>query len=343
MDLMEHLKKSARIMRKEKIEEARMRSEKIEAQYSDIKEVKDKMRTLTKEYYMSITPWSDDNKLMSEEEFFEKKQELREKLWKLLDKHDIPRDYAEPDEFCDMCDNCETNINKPGGCEYERRRLRNLKAYKVFKNSGISEKRRQETFETFNFDYYSEADLVEETERNQREQASKILKKSKEFCKAVESGDYNQVESLYIWGDVGVGKSFITFCVANRLINKGVPVLYRRYDRLISEIQRTYSQQNVATIEVLEKVFDIDVLILDDLGVEVPSRDSAVKLYQILEERATAGSPTIITSNYSLGQIGGRYNEDITGKRIVRRVAELCSIYKLEAKGDITLIKKGGS
>lgn len=341
MDLMDKLKTPAKERRRKAQQKAKMRAEKIEAQYDDIREIKEKMRDLTKEYYHSRTPWCDEERTMTEEKFKEKKQKLREQLHDLLNKHDIPKDYDKPDYKCEICD--DTGRVNGQLCECEKKRIRHLKAYKIFKDSGISKARRKETFDKFSFKYYSDDEMVENTERTQKEQAQLILNKAQKFCEDVQGGNYQDVESLYIWGDVGRGKSFITFCVANQLINKGVPVLYRRYDRLISEIQRTYSKNDVATIDVLEKIFDIDVLILDDLGVEVPSRDSAVKLYQILEERATAHSPTIITSNYSIGQIGGRYNEDITGKRIVRRIAELCNIYKLESKGDITLIKKGGN
>ncbi len=327
-ELMQRLRTPAVEKRSQAIKEAEQRAQEVEAKFPDIAEKKSELKKL---------PLNVFRQQLSKKEADQKREELRKELRELLDKHNIPEDYDQPDYYCEICN--DTGRVDLKMCQCEERRIRHLKALKVFGSSGVPKKKRKETFDYFDFKYYSKNQTVDKTDRSQEEQAKLIYKKLEKFCDDVGAG--NEAKNFYIHGDVGAGKSCLTFAVANRLINDGVPFLYRRYDRLILEIQQTYSQKDKPTIEVLQPIFNIEVLILDDLGVEIPSNDSALKLYQMLEERASANKPTIITSNFSLGQIGSRYNEKIMGKRITRRVAELCDyIYKLEAKGDITLLNK---
>ena len=100
---------------------------------------------------------------------------------------------------------------------------------------------------------------------------------------------------LLFYGDVGTGKSFIAYCIANALIDKGIPVLATNLPKLISKIQSSYGDQT----EIINQVERAELLLLDDLGVERNSDFALEKVFEIIDTRIKSGKPLIVTTNLS--------------------------------------------
>ena len=75
----------------------------------------------------------------------------------------------------------------------------------------------------------------------------------------------NSSTGLLLWGDVGTGKSFIAGCIANGLLDKGVPVLMTNFARLLNKLTDMYSGDRNAYIDSFKRY---PLLIIDDLGIE---------------------------------------------------------------------------
>lgn len=160
------------------------------------------------------------------------------------------------------------------------------------------------------------------------------------LCKASEIlSSYPNCKGIYLHGLNSAGKSYFTAALLNELAKRDVKSIMLYYPELLRSVRNQY---NMINNEVMEKLLNIDVLVLDDLGSEnntVFSRDEI--LSPILQHRLLSNKLTIITSNYSLknlrehlSRVSG-YNksdstfEDVKSLRILRRIIDLTDEFVL--------------
>lgn len=132
---------------------------------------------------------------------------------------------------------------------------------------------------------------------------------------------------LLLWGDTGNGKTFTAGCIANALIDKGVPVLMTSFPRILSALNGMFNDDRAAYVETMS---GYPLLILDDLGAERESSYALEQVYSVVDTRCKAKKPMIITTNLSLGEMQNAKNMDY--KRIYDRVLEMCTPVKYEGK-----------
>lgn len=125
---------------------------------------------------------------------------------------------------------------------------------------------------------------------------------------------------LLLWGDVGTGKSFLAACIANALLEKGVPVLMTNFSKILNQMGAMYSAERYRYIASFQR---FSLLILDDLGIERNTEYALEQVYAIVDERYKAGLPLIITTNLTISQL--RNPEDVSHARIYSRVLEMCT------------------
>lgn len=116
---------------------------------------------------------------------------------------------------------------------------------------------------------------------------------------------------VLFYGDTGRGKSFYAACIANALIDKGVSVYFTTLKNLVELKTANYGNNNID----LNK---IDLLIIDDFGVENPSPTA----YSIIDERYNSNKPLIVTTNLTPAQLKNPKTQE--QKRIYERILEMC-------------------
>lgn len=126
---------------------------------------------------------------------------------------------------------------------------------------------------------------------------------------------------LILWGDTGCGKTFLAACVANALIDIGIPVTMTSIPRLIADMTKDYNKNRDA---VLYTVANAPLLILDDVGVESGSDFVNEKAYEIINTRYEAEKPLIVTTNLTMAEL--KTPNDEAKKRIYGRLVEMCPI-----------------
>ena len=117
--------------------------------------------------------------------------------------------------------------------------------------------------------------------------------------------------SLFFYGNTGLGKTFLSSCIAKKVILKGHSVVFRSILKVFDDALSEHFGKK--TGNTLDKLRDSDLVILDDLGSEFSSQSDPI-LYQILNDRVNMHKPTIISSNMTLQQLNARYNERIVSR-----------------------------
>ncbi len=129
---------------------------------------------------------------------------------------------------------------------------------------------------------------------------------------------------LLIWGNVGTGKSFFAGCIANALLEKGIPVLMTNFARILNTLTGMYSDDRNKFIDSLNQY---SLLIIDDLGVERNSEFAQEQVFHVIDSRYRNKKPLIVTTNLTLKELKTLSN--LAHTRIYDRILERCIPLKI--------------
>lgn len=129
---------------------------------------------------------------------------------------------------------------------------------------------------------------------------------------------------LLLWGDVGTGKSFFAGCIANALLEQGVPVLMTNFSRILNSLSGMYSDEKNQFINSLNKY---SLLIIDDLGIERSTEFALEQVFNVIDSRYRSKLPLIVTTNMTLDEL--KHPQDLARSRIYDRVLERCVPLKI--------------
>lgn len=148
-----------------------------------------------------------------------------------------------------------------------------------------------------------------------RENVRKILKISEEF---IENFDSPSQKNLLFTGSTGIGKTYISSCIANEIIKNGYNVLYQTSPLLLDNIfNYKYNSKNNASNDLYNSLFNVNLLIIDDLGTENLTAAKFSEIFTILNARLiTPNTKTIISTNFSLEELSKMYDSRILSRLI---------------------------
>lgn len=124
----------------------------------------------------------------------------------------------------------------------------------------------------------------------------------------------------------GTGKTHLVACIANHILHeKRLSVLFKKGRDLMLEIRRTFSDRGEMTeADILDKVLSVQLLVLDDVGVDPPSRWIHGTYWTVFDRRLEWQLPVVITTNKPLEGTGETLADRI-GDGAVSRLVELCA------------------
>ncbi len=125
---------------------------------------------------------------------------------------------------------------------------------------------------------------------------------------------------LLLWGEVGSGKSFLAACIANALLEQGVPVLMTNFSKILNQMGAMYSEERY---QYIASFANFPLLIIDDLGIERSTEYALEQVYAVIDERYKSGLPLIITTNLTIAEL--RNPADVPHARIYSRILEMCT------------------
>ena len=138
-----------------------------------------------------------------------------------------------------------------------------------------------------------------------------------------------EVIGLLLFGNVGTGKSFFAGCIANALLDQGVPVLMTSFPRILNTLGTLYSDARNTYISSLN---EYDLLIIDDLAAERDTAYANEIVTNVIDSRCRSGKPIIVTTNLSAAEIFSP--QGLSKQRVYSRLCEMCVPVLCEGKTD---------
>ncbi len=227
------------------------------------------------------------------EELKQKISSLSQRKTELLKNAGFPADFLSPIYDCPDCR--DTGYIDGEKCHCLRQKLINA----LYRQSNLMTVLERENFSTFRFDIFSASVLPE---------MQKAHDAAWEF--AEEFGSHSR--NLLFLGNVGSGKTFLSNCIAKRVLDKGYSVIYFSSFRLFQSLgDHMFRNEETETADsaFFQNIFDSGLLIIDDLGTESVNSFVRSQLFLILNERLLRKRSTIISSNLSLSRLKEDYSE----------------------------------
>ena len=161
----------------------------------------------------------------------------------------------------------------------------------------------KESFEQFRLDYYPE-------ENNIR----RIMERTFQACRRYAYSFSEKSANLLFSGDTGLGKTFLSACIARTVADSGYSVMYESAGHLFANLERAKFANDETARKEAEKYNVCDLLIVDDLGTEMPGTFVTSALYTLINDRMLAGKPTIISTNLNTEDFAHRYSPQIASR-----------------------------
>lgn len=169
-----------------------------------------------------------------------------------------------------------------------------------------------EQFAMFRLDYYS----------NQPDASGNIPRAVMEFilavCKDYAQNFHSASPNLIFSGAPGLGKTFLSACIARTVSQKGFSVAYESCSAALSAFEKEKFSRDVdeatAAGAKVRRYLDCDLLILDDLGTEMNTMFTQSALYTIINQRLIDGKQTIISTNLDESMLSAQYSPQITSR-----------------------------
>lgn len=120
--------------------------------------------------------------------------------------------------------------------------------------------------------------------------------------------------NLLFVGGTGLGKTFLSACIATSATEQGFSVDYEPAGHLFQKLERNRFSPTPETAAAVARLENCDLLIVDDLGTELPGNFVTAALYNLLNDRLLAGKPMVISTNLTMDEVAGRYSPQIASR-----------------------------
>ena len=165
-----------------------------------------------------------------------------------------------------------------------------------------------EVFRNFRLDYYSEK--VDPTLGVSPRQ---VMEKVVRYCHRY-AEEFTLGQNLLFVGNTGLGKTFLSACIANAVTDKGYSVAYESAPLLFDKLNKNQFDPDETSARQVQELKTCDLLILDDLGTEMTTNFSIAALYSLVNERLLSGKSMVISTNLNVSEIAVRYNPQIASR-----------------------------
>lgn len=187
----------------------------------------------------------------------------------------------------------------------------------------LKERTRSDEIDRVRKDGFPDADMAHWTFDNDDGMNPELSKLARRYVEHFNDIRTRKRSGLLLFGGVGTGKTYISACIANALIDNGYKCLVTNFARLINTMQSSNDKQ-----EYLDGLNEYDLLVIDDLASERNTEYMDETVFNVIDARERNGKPLIITTNLTSRELKDASN--IRKARVYSRLFDLCFPYEVK-------------
>ena len=253
-------------------------------------------------------------------------KDLREQKSLIIRAAGYPDDYLELHYRCPDCRDTGLIDGRKCHC-FLQAQMKLLHA-----QSNLEDVLERENFNALSYEYYDDTEILSQLGITNAAYMRRVVAGCREFVR-----DFDKKhDNLLFTGSTGVGKTFLTNCIARELMDDFHSVIYLTASDLFDVFSRNkFDYDNAEDMKDMYLfILDCDLLIIDDLGTELNNSFTSSQLFYCINERMNMSRSTIISTNLTLARLRDSYTD-----RVTSRIMSGYRIIPLYG-GDIRLLKK---
>ena len=253
-------------------------------------------------------------------------RDLREQKALIIRAAGYPDDYLELHYRCPDCRDTGLVDGRKCHC-FLQAQMKLLHA-----QSNLEDVLERENFKALSYEYYDDTEILPQLGITNAAYMRRVVAGCKEFVRVFDK----KHDNLLFTGSTGVGKTFLTNCIARELMDDFHSVIYLTASDLFDVFSRNkFDYDNAEDMKDMYRfILDCDLLIIDDLGTELNNSFTSSRLFYCINERMNMSRSTIISTNLTLARLRDSYTD-----RVTSRIMSGYRIIPLYG-GDIRLLKK---
>ena len=210
--------------------------------------------------------------------------------------------YLDDSPICDKCGG--SGYIGSNMCECLRELCRQEQKKEVSILSGS-----RETFNQFRLDYYPDR-----VDPKYGASPRTIMERNLRICRTYALTFTPDAGNLLFVGGTGLGKTFLSACIARAVADRGCSVVYESSGHLFGKLEQAKFNPSEETRREAARFTECDLLILDDLGTEMPGQFVTAAFYSLLNDRILAGKAMVISTNLNMDELSRRYSPQIASR-----------------------------
>lgn len=221
---------------------------------------------------------------------------------KLLAEENFEEGFLDETPICDNCGG--SGYVGTSMCECLRELCRQEQKKEVSILSGG-----KESFSQFRLDYYPDR-----IDPKYGASPRTIMERNLGLCRRYAATFAPSAGNLLFVGGTGLGKTFLSACIARTVADRGYSVVYETANHLFAKLEQAKFSPNEENRREAAKFLECDLLIIDDLGTEMPGQFVTAALYSLLNDRLLKNKPMMISTNLNVEDIKRRYSPQIASR-----------------------------
>lgn len=210
--------------------------------------------------------------------------------------------YLDDSPICDKCGGSGYIGSNMCECLMELCRQEQKKEVSVLSGS-------REAFNQFRLDYYPDR-----IDPKYGASPRTIMERNLKICRTYALTFAPSAGNLLFVGGTGLGKTFLSACIARAVADRGYSVVYESAGHLFGKLEQAKFSPSEEARREAARFSECDLLILDDLGTEMPGQFVTAAFYTLLNDRILAGKPMVISTNLNIDEAARRYSPQIASR-----------------------------